>query len=69
MNDLFDQRTVPLDAQIACVRREVVRRENVYYQSVRNRRMAKAAADREIGQMKAALATLCEVRDKELKGG
>lgn len=67
-NDLFNRRAVPLDAQIHCVGQEITRRENVYYQSVRNRRMSRAAADREIGLMKAVRETLRELRDAELKG-
>lgn len=49
---------VPLDQQIACVRRELAMRKNVYSKRVRDGKMKQADADREIAAMQAVHDTL-----------
>jgi len=49
---------ISLDAQIACVRREIGMRERVYPKWVSAGRMKQDAADRELAAMRAVLATL-----------
>lgn len=49
---------IPLDAQIACVEREIRLRERVYPNWIAHGRMTKAKADSEIATMRAVLDTL-----------
>lgn len=59
MGDLFGGALpVPLAAQIAEVRREIVQRERVYPRFVAAGKLTQGAADRQIGAMRAVLATL-----------
>ena len=56
---------VPLDRQIACVRREVSMRRHVYPRWVANGKMTQEEADRQVEAMEAAQATLERLRDDE----
>lgn len=53
-----------LEAQLACIRREIGMRKRVYPRWVANAKMAQADADREIASMQAVLATLENLRDE-----
>ena len=53
---------VPIERQIACVRREISMRRRVYPGWVTSRRMTQEEADRQIEAMEAALATLEQVK-------
>jgi hypothetical protein len=57
--------TVPLERQIACLRREVGLRKRVYPRWIQNGRMTQEQADSQIEAMEAAQATLERVRDEE----
>ena len=57
--------TISLDEQLACVKREIAIRENVYPQWVRSRRMKQDVADSEIARMKAVLETLKSLQQDE----
>lgn len=54
----MDTPTVPLSDQITEVRREIAQRERVYSRWVEQSRMSQRDADRQIGRMRAVLATL-----------
>lgn len=58
MSVLTGNETVPLERQVACVRREVSMRRRVYPRWVSTGRMTQVQADREITVMEAAQATL-----------
>lgn len=51
-----------IEAQIACMKREIRLRERVYPQLVRAGQMSQAQADREIATMQAILRTLLTLR-------
>lgn len=53
---------VPIDVQIAAVRREIALRKKVYPDFVGQRRFTQADADREIAAMEAVHQTLTDVR-------
>ena len=55
---------IPLEDQIACVKRELRLRENVYPNLCRQGKMAQHFADKEISAMKAVLQTLLSLHDK-----
>lgn len=65
MNDLLtgNEPPVNLAQQIACVRREIAMRENVYKRRVADGKMTQAKADGEVRAMQAVLATLQAVED------
>lgn len=52
---------VPIDAQIACVKREIGMRERVYPRWVAAKKMPQKKADDEIAAMRAVLVTLEQV--------
>jgi hypothetical protein len=54
--------TVPIDRQIACVKREVRMREHVYARRVLEAKMTQTEADVELQTMRAVLATLERVQ-------
>jgi hypothetical protein len=62
MNDLFPDAPIPLEAQIACVEREIVMRRRVYPEWIAKRRMTGERAQAEIRAMSAVLKTLRELR-------
>jgi hypothetical protein len=49
---------IPLAEQIACVRREVALRERIYPRLVRDGKLRRDEADRELARMRAVLETL-----------
>lgn len=53
-----DAPPVPLEVQLACVRREIEQRKRVYPRLIANKRMSEAKADHEIAAMRAVEATL-----------
>ena len=57
-NQTTQNRGYTLEAQIACVRRELAMRKNVYPKWVQSRRMKPEAADHEIQCMQAVHDTL-----------
>jgi hypothetical protein len=60
---------IPLEVQIACVRREIRQRKRVYPRLVEDGRMVQATAARELATMTAVLTTLTallEARQGEL---
>ena len=57
--------TVPLDRQIACVRREVGMRRRVYPRWVASGKMTQEEADRQVEAMEAVQATLEQLRDDQ----
>lgn len=54
---------IPIGDQIECVKREIAMRERVYPTWVDRRRMSKEQADRELGRMRAVLATLQRLQE------
>lgn len=52
---------VPIEHQVACVRREISMRERVYPRWVADHRMTQRKADEELAAMRAVLATLEEI--------
>lgn len=58
MDETLPLETIPLERQIACVRREVCMRRKVYPRWISTDRMTQVQADREITVMEAAQATL-----------
>lgn len=65
MSDLFGGRlpvVVTLDAQIACVEREIGMREFVYPRRIASGAMTPGKADAELAGMRAALETLKELK-------
>jgi hypothetical protein len=50
--------SISLEEQIACVKREIAMRKNVYAKRVLSGSMKQAEADREIARMEAVLETL-----------
>lgn len=54
---------IPIPDQIECVKREIAMRERVYPTWVDRRRMSKEQADRELGRMRAVLATLQRLQE------
>lgn len=59
---------IPIDTQIACVRRELRMRATVYPNRVAAGKMRQQDAERETEIMAAVLATLERVRDDERPG-
>ncbi len=62
---------IPLEQQIACIRREIRQRKAVYPRLVQDGRMLEATAAKELVAMQAVLATLMallEARQGELFG-
>lgn len=57
--------TIPITAQIECVRREIAMRRRVYPRWVHQARMSQEKADHEIDAMEAVLETLREIAAKE----
>lgn len=57
--------TIPLDAQIKAVQREIRYREFVYPRRVANGKMSAADADYQLEVMKAVLTTLEQAQEKE----
>jgi len=53
---------IPLNAQIACVEREIKMREHVYSRRVQNKKMSQEKADYELQVMRAVLKTLQEIK-------
>lgn len=62
MPDTNPALVVPIDAQIACLKREIALRKNVYPGWVARQKMTQEKADAEIAAMTAALQTLFEHR-------
>lgn len=58
---------IPIGDQIECVKREIAMRERVYPTWVDRRRMSKEQADRELGRMRAVLATLQRIKEAMTK--
>lgn len=60
MAELFDDlpESVPLAAQIECIKREIGMREAVYPRRIVEGRMTEALANRELARMRAVLRTL-----------
>lgn len=58
--------SVPLDLQIASVRREIGMRERVYPRQVAAKKMKQDTADYELRTMKAVLETLLKLRGEDL---
>lgn len=54
---------VSVDDQIACVKREIALRKNVYPGFVQKGRMKQAEADKELERMTAVLYTLFDLKD------
>lgn len=52
------EESIPLERQVACIRREVSMRKHVYPRWVSSGKMTQVQADREITVMEAAQATL-----------
>lgn len=53
---------VPIDAQIACIEREIGFRERLYPRWVKSLKLTQAAADEELARMGAVLKTLNLIR-------
>lgn len=53
---------VPIDAQIACIEREIGFRERLYPRWVKSLKLTQAAADEELARMTAVLKTLNRIR-------
>jgi hypothetical protein len=53
---------ISIDEQIACVKREVAMRRNVYAKRLKSGQMTQAAADLELERMSAVLDTLVGVK-------
>ncbi len=62
---MSEQRSYTLDAQIACIRRELALRKSAYPKWVTNGRMKPEAADHEIQCMQAVHDTLSALRDEK----
>lgn len=60
-----DTLLIPIDVQIACVRRELRQRKSVYPRLVQQGRMPEAKAARELRAMQAVLATLMAVLEAQ----
>jgi hypothetical protein len=60
--------TVSIEDQIKCVRREIGMRERVYARRVADKAMTQAQADKEIGAMKAVLASLVAIDHTATQG-
>jgi len=58
MSDLFDNRQVPLHAQIAAAEREVRQRLRVYPRRVADGKMTQAFANEQLAAMEAIVETL-----------
>lgn len=56
---------IPLEDQVACVKREIGYRERVYARWVSDGKMTKRKADFELAAMRAVLATLERVETQE----
>jgi len=56
---------ISIGDQIACIKREIALRKNIYPRWVENGRMKQAAADLEIERMTAALHTLLNVKGEQ----
>lgn len=61
MADLFLNAPIPIEAQIACVERELKQRAHVYPRRVAEGKMSQAFADEQVRAMEAVLATLRRV--------
>ncbi len=57
--------TIPLTAQLACVKREVAMRKRVYPRWIATGKMTKEDADRQTATMEAVAATLEDLVAKE----
>lgn len=57
--------TVPIAAQMECVRRELAMRRRVYPRWVQQERMTQKKADDELAAMEAVLATLQQIEERE----
>jgi hypothetical protein len=55
---------VSLDQQLACVRREIALRRNVYPKQVSRGRMRQSEADLEVAAMEAVLETLIALKNR-----
>jgi len=64
MNDLFSGGVTPLNAQIACVQREIKQRERVYPRWVSEKKMTQVFADFQIKAMRDVLRSLEALRGK-----
>jgi hypothetical protein len=60
---LFETMPVPLDAQIACVDREIGMRVKVYARWVSEKKLTQAKADHELAAMRAVLTTLKKIKE------
>ena len=56
---------VPLEEQIACVKRELSFRARIYPRWVADKKLLQATADHEMARMQAVLATLERLCDEE----
>lgn len=56
---------IPLEAQVACVKREIGMRERVYPNWIARNRMTQQKADAEIAAMRAVLETLEKIAAAE----
>lgn len=56
--DMFPDAPITIDAQIACIERELAMRARVYPRRVKDGKMSQALADRETRTMEAVLMTL-----------
>ena len=63
MSALFETLPIPLEAQIACVEREIAMRLSAYPRFVQEHRMRQAKADHEIAAMRAVLTTLKSIKE------
>lgn len=54
---------VPIEDQIACLKRELAMRRGVYPRWVQQHKLTQANADKEMARMEAALATLQRIAD------
>lgn len=57
--------SVPIEHQVACVKREISMRERVYGRWVSEKRMTQRKADEELAAMRAVLATLETIEQRE----
>jgi len=62
MNDMFADAPIPIDAQIAEVRRELAMRRYVYPRRIQSATMSQSTADKQIKALEAVLATLEKVK-------
>lgn len=62
----IDPATIPLEDQIAELQRELRVRKTVYAKWIEDKKMRPEIAERQVGRMEAALATLMSLQPKPL---